>query len=547
MSLLNRLVSWLLKLPPAETYDVVLERNIKVPMPDGVALLADHHYPRNGGQRPTILVRSPYGRSGLFAALFASPFAERGFQVLIQSCRGTFGSGGDFNAFRNERADGLATLEWLKQQPWFSGEFATVGPSYLGFVQWAMAAEAGPQLKAMAPQITSSKFRDLVYPGESFGLDTGLTWIHLMRHQEDSPLAAFLAQARSASTLLASRAFSHLPLREVDGLATGGPVPFFKDWLEHNSPTDEWWRPVDFSETLAHIAAPVHLLGGWYDIFLPQTLDDYRRLRQAGRQPYLTVGPWAHTTPTMFSFMVRESLAWFRAHLLGDRSSLRERPVRVFVMGLNQWRDFPEWPPNYRAERWHLQKGRGLAPVAPEPSEPDRYRYDPVNPTPSVGGSSLSQNSGPKDNRTVEARPDVLVYTSAPLDHDVEIIGPVKAELFVRSSLAHTDFFARLCDVDTSGKSINVCDGLVRLDPTRPVLMGDDCLRVEIDLWPTAHRFLKGHCLRLQVSSGSHPRYARNPGSGEPLASAVTLKAADQSVYHDPARPSGIILPIQGP
>lgn len=543
MSLASRLIGALAKLPPAETYDVKLGKDIPVTMPDGVVLLADHYYARNGGKRPTILVRSPYGRAGMFGLLFGRLFAERGFQVLIQSCRGTFGSGGKFDAFRNERADGLATLAWLKQQPWFSGEIATIGPSYLGFVQWAVAADAGPMLKAMATQITASEFRSLVYPGESFGLDTSLNWIYLLSHQEDSSLAAFVAQARASSALDASAAFRHLPLRETDELATGKPVSFFRDWLEHDEPGDEWWQPVNFSKKISAVAAPVHLLGGWHDIFLPHTLADYLRLRQVGRQPYLTIGPWAHTSPAMFPFMLRESLAWFRANLLGDRSGLRDSPVRVFVMGANQWRDFPEWPPTYMAQRWHLQQGGGLSPSTPAQSEPDRYRYDPADPTPAVGGTSLSQNSGPKDNRKLEARPDVLAYTSAPLDRDVEIVGPVRVELYARSSLAHTDFFARLCDVDSSGKSINVCDGLLRLDPSRPVPEVEGCLKVEIDLWPTAHRFLKGRRIRLQVSSGAHPRYVRNPGSGEPLATATTLKIAAQIVYHDPTRPSAIILP----
>ena len=542
MSIISRFIGWIFKLPPAETHDVVVARDLKAPMPDGVVLLADHYYPRGNSKPPTILVRSPYGRAAVFGLLFGRPFAERGFQVLIQSCRGTFGSGGKFDAFRNERADGLATLEWLKQQAWFSGEVAAVGPSYLGFVQWAIAAEAGPMLKAMAPQITTSEFRSMIYPGESFGLDTGLTWIYLLSHQEAPPMAALVAQARASSALLASAAFRRLPLLKTDEAATGKPVTFFRDWLAHNEPGDEWWQPVDFSETVSNVTAPVHLLGGWYDIFLPQTLADYSRLRRAGRHPYLTIGPWTHTHLAMFPFLLRESIIWFRAHLLGDRSGLRESPVRVFVMGANQWRDFPEWPPTYQAQRWHLQKSGGLSLSTPAESEPDRYRYDPADPTPAVGGSSLSQNSGPKDNRTLEARPDVLIYTTAPLDRNVEVIGPIKAELYVTSSLEHTDFFARLCDVDSSGRSVNVSDGLLRLVPGRPAPEPDGCLKVEIDLWPTAHRFLSGHRIRLQVSSGAHPRFACNPGSGEPLATAVTLKTANQTVYHDLAHPSAIIL-----
>jgi len=175
MTIISRLAAWLFKFPPAETYAVTVERDLQVLMPDGIRLLGDHYFPRAGNPPPTVLVRSPYGRANFWGLMFGRLFAERGFQVFIQSCRGTFGSGGVFSAFRDERADGLATLAWLKQQPWFSGELALAGPSYLGFVQWAVAAEAGPELKAMATLITASEFRSLTYAGESFGLDTGLT------------------------------------------------------------------------------------------------------------------------------------------------------------------------------------------------------------------------------------------------------------------------------------------------------------------------------------------------------------------------------------
>jgi hypothetical protein len=293
------------------------------------------------------------------------------------------------------------------------------------------------------------------------------------------------------------------------------------------------------------VTAPVHLLGGWYDIFLPDTLRQYHELRGAGRNPYLVIGPWAHANPGWMGVAARESLAWFRTHLLGDRSHLRESPVHIYVMGAGEWRDYAEWPPSgFRPQRWHLQASRGLAPLPPTEAEPDHYRYDPSDPTPAVGGVSLGQNSGPKDQRTLEARADVLTYTGAPLDHDLEVIGPVQAELFVRSSLAHTDFFASLCDVDPAGKSINVCDGLMRVWPAHPSPQPDGCLRLCLDLFPTAYRFERGHRIRAQVSSGAHPRFARNTGSGEPLATATTLKVAEQTVYHDAAHPSAIVLPV---
>jgi hypothetical protein len=545
MSLSSRVFARFLGLPPADTHDVLVERDLAIPMPDGSSLLADRFAPRGGGKLPTLLVRSPYGRRGFFGLLWGRLFAERGFQVLVQSVRGTFGSGGRFDPFRDERADGLATLEWLKQQEWFSGELATHGASYLGFVQWALAREAGPMLKAMVPHITASEFRGQTYAGGAFSLDTAVSWTHLVHSQEQSPLRVLAAQLSATRKL--KPLFNHLPLNEVDTLATGGRVHFFQDWLEHNAPEDAWWGAADFSGSVAELTVPIHLIGGWYDIFLPWTLKDYLALHRAGRRPYLTLGPWTHGTPAGMAAAARESLVWFKAHLKGERSLLRESPVRVFVMGANTWRDFSEWPPpGVQPQRWHLQASRGLSPAAPAASEPDGYRYDPADPTPSVGGALLTREAGPRDNRALEARPDVLTYTSTPLEQDLEIIGPVQAELFVRSSLEHTDFFVRLCDVAPSGRSTNLCDGLLRLVPGKPASEADGTRRVSIDLWATAHRFLKGHRLRLQVSSGAHPRFARNTGSGEPLGTAKTLVAAQQSIFHDPAHPSAIILPVMG-
>jgi hypothetical protein len=545
MTILSRLFSRLLKLPPADTYDLVVERDLPVPMRDGTVLLADHYVARGGSSAPVILVRSPYGRAGAFANLFARPFAERGFQVLIQSCRGSFGSGGEFNAFRNEQRDGLDTLGWMQQQPWFTGAFATLGPSYLGQVQWAIAADAGSMLKALSLQITASEFRSLVYPNESFGLDTALTWIESLAHQEDSLWSRIRSQRRLAQQMQA--AAMHLPLRDADVLVAGKPVPFYRDWLEHNAPDDPWWQPVDFRGATDALQAPTLLIAGWYDIFLPHQLADYARLRAAGKQPYLTIGPWAHTSFAAFPVMIRESLTWFRAHLLAQPERLRAAPVRVFMMGRNQWIDYPDWPPpGYRPRRWFLQPAQGLATEPAPASDPDRYCYDPANPTPSVGGSSLSRNAGPKDNRAVEARADVLVYTSTVLEQDVELVGAVSAELYVTSSLEHTDLFVRLCDVAPNGRSINISDGLTRLAPGRPHVNDDGTWRVTVELWPTAHCFKRGHRIRVQVAGGSHPRYARNPGSGEPLATATMLRAAEHAVYHAPAHPSAIVLPVRG-
>lgn len=543
MRIRSRVLARLLRLPPGEPETVVVDRDLRVPMRDGTLLLADHYYTRERPNAPTILIRSPYGRGALFALLFAHTFAERGFQVLIQSCRGTFGSGGTFNAFRDEQRDGLDTLDWLKRQPWFSGALATVGPSYLGLVQWAVAAQADG-LRAMAVQVSSSEFRSLVYPSESFGLDTALTWIQAVAHQEQGFLRRLLTTRRRNQAI--QLAAMHLPLCETDRIVAGKRVGFYQDWLEHTTPDDPWWQEVDFSDTIATLTAPANLIGGWYDLFLPHILADYTRLRQAGQQPYLTIGPWTHASPGAVSVMIRESLAWFRTHLLGESGLLRGAPVRVFVMGRNEWKQFPDWPPaGYAAQPWFLQSRNGLAPQPPGNVQPDRYRYDPANPTPAVGGSSLSRNSGPRDNREVEARADVLVYTSPALDRDVEVIGAVRAELFVQSSLPHTDFFVRLCDVDPKGRSINISDGLLRLGPDEPSVGDDGIWKISVELWATAHCFRKGHRIRVQIAGGSHPRYVRNTGSGEPLATATTLVAADHTIYHDAQHPSAIMLPVK--
>jgi putative CocE/NonD family hydrolase len=544
MSFSGRIISWLLRLPPAETHDLVITRDLRVPMPDGVVLFADHYAPRTGPKLPTILVRTPYGRRGFFGAMYARPFAERGYQVLIQSCRGTAGSGGEFRYARYEHDDGLATIAWMKQQEWFSGDLAMVGGSYLGFVQWAVAADAGPDVKVLVPQITSADFNHFRFQG-GLTLESSLSWSTMMTQQAATGLQLRSLWGQRKRQRRLDQAYNHLPLKEADRVAIDQPSQAFQSVITHG-PDDEYWKPVDYSASVAEVTTPIYLQAGWYDLFLDWQLKDYQTLRQAGRQPFLLIGPWTHGQFSSLSIMTRETLAWLNAHLKGNRAGLREAPVRLFVMGENTWRDFADWPPPAQQERWYLQPGGALAPTLPPASEPDHYRYDPADPTPAVGGNSLGdqKHMGAKDNRALEARPDVLVYTSAVLEQDIEIIGPVTADLYVRSKLEHTDFFARLCVVEPSGKSVNLCDGIIRLVPGRSGVEVEGSRHIQIDLWPTAYRFRRGQRIRVQVSSGAHPRFARNTGSGESLATAIILLAADQQVYHDPARPSAILLPV---
>ncbi|HZR39307.1 MAG TPA: CocE/NonD family hydrolase [Ktedonobacteraceae bacterium] len=541
MTLLSRLMSRIAHLPPAQTYNVLVERDLKVPMPDGVVLLADRYAPRDIENPPLLLVRSPYGRRGIFGTAYGQLFAERGFQVLMQSVRGTFGSRGTLNPF-DEHDDGLATVTWLKQQPWYPGSFITTGPSYLGFVQWAIARDAGPDLKGMAIQASASEFRSQTYTGGAYALDATLSWTDLVSSQERMNLLSSLLFPASRRL---QPLFQRLPLRDLDKLATGSHVSFFQEWLEHNEPGDPYWETRCFDQTVPEVSVPVHLMGGWYDIFLPSQLRDYRTLREHDQRPFLTIGSWAHTSPELVFFSLSEVLPWLQAVARGEVEQYRQARVRIFVTGANEWRDLADWPPpGAKVQRFYLQPARGLAPDLPAASEPDHYRYDPSDPTPSLAGPLLMGKAQPTDNRSLESRPDVLTYTSTPLEQDLEVIGPVQADLFVQSSLEHTDFFVRLCDVDQQGKSINVCDALLRVTPGHPTPDPDGTLHLTFDLWPTAHRFRSGHRLRVQLSSGAHPRYARNPGSGEPLGTATKLLVADQSIYHDPNHPSAIILSI---
>jgi putative CocE/NonD family hydrolase len=541
MSLLSRVLERAAHLPPARTRAITARHDIAVTMPDGVTLLTDRYRARDDGTEPIILMRSPYGRGGIHA-LAARLFAERGYQVVVQSCRGTFGSGGTFNAYRDEASDGLATLDWLEAQTWSKGKVAMFGPSYLGIAQWAVVTDPHPTLRALAPPISSARVRVFTYTAGSFSLDSTLTWIGVLASQRHGGLRRVREQFDSAKRLARGSATS--PLSEADRAVTGERVPFYQDWLSRKD-DDAFWAPVEFERHLDALSVPVTMVTGWYDMFLPAQLADFRALRDAGRDVRITIGPWKHADLGIAGESVRDALDWFGVHL-GGGSTQRRSTVRVFVGGSSRWLDLHDWPPPARPVRWHLQAGGGLHVRPSESGSPDRYRYDPADPTPSVGGSLLARG-GPRDNRALEGRDDVLLYTSAALMRDVEVIGPVTAELFARSTLEHTDFFVRVCDVDPSGHSRNICDGMVRLIPKQWRPGPDGVSAVVVDLWPMAHVFRRGHRIRVQVSSGAHPRFARNLGGGEPFGTATTMRSADQEVWHDADHPSAIVLPVPDP
>jgi putative CocE/NonD family hydrolase len=563
MTLPSEILARRMHLPRPQTTDVVVEPDMRVTMEDGAVLLADRWVARATRDRPgpTVLVRSPYGRKQAVALIFGRLLAERGLQVVMQSTRGTFGSEGEFSPF-DERPDGLATLRWLREQPWHAGGIGMIGPSYLGLVQWALAPEAGPDLAALAIQVSASQFHGQTWAGGGLSLETAASWLVLVAEQERrlAPLAMVTGLRRLPSVL------SQLPLGGLDELVTGAPVAWWRDAIANPGREGSFWVARDFAAGVAKVTAPVQLVGGWNDIVLPWMLEDYVALQAAGRDVQLVIGPWSHIAPGALAAGIREGLAWLRYHLLGDDRLVRPERVRLFVTGERSgggWRSLPSWPPPDTGEHrlWLGDSGHLREEAPAEPSVTagtaagaaagasgggDRYRYDPLDPTPSVGGPVLLAREPVTDNRALEARADVMTYTTAPLPSVVEAIGPVRVELWLRTSSPYFDVFARVCDVDTEGASWNVCDALARVAPGIFEPSEDGAWRVAFNLWPMGHRFAAGHRIRLQVSSGAHPRYARNPGTGEEPATATELRAVDVEVLRDTSHPSVLVLPSSG-
>lgn len=536
MSFISEIAGRNLRLPEPLTRDVVVDRDLRVPMDDGVDLLADRWRPRafDDAPQPTVLIRSPYGRAGIAGFIFGRLLAERGFQVVVQSTRGSFGSGGTFAPF-DERADGLATLRWLRAQPWHAGKVGTTGPSYLGLVQWAIA----DAVDAMAPSVTASRFRDMAYGGGSVSLDTALSWLLVLETQE---LRLGWLRLSDGLRRKLPGVWDELPMRDLDRAAFGEELPIWREWLEEMAPDSPYWASRDFSASVADVTAPVQLMGGWSDIFLPWLVEDFQALRRAGRRAQLIVGPWAHTSPGLLGLSLREAIAWLRAELYGDDRLVRDTPVRVYVTGAREWRDLEDWPPPGSHElQLHLAPDGTLA-DEPATDGVVAYTYDPTNPTPSLGGPTLFEREPVRDNAPLESRDDVVTFTGPVLERDVDALGPVHASLRFRSSRPDTDVFVRVCDVGADGVSRNVCDALVRLTVDEPVAEPDGSRRVEFPLWPTAHRFAAGHRIRIQVSSGAHPRYARNPGTGENPFEATELLRAEQEILF----PSAVTLTVTG-
>jgi putative CocE/NonD family hydrolase len=553
----------------------VIERDVAVPMRDGTALRADVYRPDTAARVPAIVNRTPYNRSHPLvpaAALDPERAAAAGFALVCQDSRGRFGSPGRFYPIRNDPDDGYDTVEWTAAQPWCSGAVGMAGRSYSAAAQWIAAATQPPHLKALFPVVIGSDFFDSwIYQGGAFQLGFNLFWALLME-----------APKEAARTLAHSR---HLPLPAVPVLRElGDRVSFYYDWIEHST-DDGFWRRLAIDRHYPQVMVPAYNVTGWYDVFLRGTLENFSRMRAEGgsetarRGQKLLVGPWGHGSTygayPDHSFpafagadaldLADVQLRFFARYLKDEGNGIEdEPPVRIFVMGDNRWRDEEEWPlartrytPFYLRGPGARGAGRSLSPEAPGAEPPDEYVYDPSDPAPTVGGPTslpallFGNSAGPHDQRTVEARADVLTYSSAPLERPLEATGPLRVRLFAATTAADTDFVAKLMDVDAEGVSRILAEGILRarfregFDRPRPVEPGT-VQAYEIDLAATAHVFAAGHRVRLAVTSSSFPRFDRNPNTGHALGvdGPVDLRPARQTLFHDGQRPSHILLPV---
>jgi putative CocE/NonD family hydrolase len=534
----DRVLARILRLPPA-TNGYRVSHGVQIPMRDGTRLVADRFIPNAPTDAPTVLIRSPYGRGYPFPQFYAGPLAARGFHVLLQSVRGTYDSPGVFRPAVNEAEDGLDTVAWMRTQPWFTGRLATIGPSYLGMVQWALMKEPPEELAASVILAAPHDLSNAWATG-SFALDDNARFSDGAAHLgQRSVLSKKINELRGREAAPAVDV-SILPLNEAAREAMGDYAPLYESWLGHPDRDDPFWDSQRFGDALDRCETPVLLVSGWQDLFLQQTLEQYRRLRDRGVKVALTIGPWVHDRMLRrgASTFVAESVDWLTEHLLESSRPQRGSAVRVF-MTEQGWLELADWPPQLPQRLSVLHSGGRLGDAdSASETPPSSFVFDPTDPTPTIGGPLLF-GGGYVDDSALAKRADVLSFTSEPLNEDLYVMGTPTVELTHSADNPHVDVFVRISDVAPDGQSKNVTEALQRLRLQNP----SEPSQISIALDPTAHRFAVGSRVRVVVAGGSHPRFARNPGTGEPLATAHELRPATHFVHHGAGGQSRLVLP----
>ncbi|HUG14669.1 MAG TPA: CocE/NonD family hydrolase [Thermomicrobiales bacterium] len=566
---------------------LIVDRNVAVPMRDNTLLYADVFRPASPGPFPTLLTRTPYDKANTGVTPFVIRAATAGYAVVVQDVRGRFESEGSFYTFVNERQDGYDTLEWLVSQSWCDGNVGMYGGSYVGLTQWQAALSGHPALKAIVPVVTASNYHDgWVYQGGAFELSFNLSWtlsvlsLNTALRANNGDLRSPAAQAIFDGSDGMTAEFERLPLNDHPIFSKF--APYYDDWLSHAA-YDDFWASLDVSKGHDGITVASLNIAGWHDIFLKGSIDNFTGMQSSAAgngTHHLLVGPWNHGGMRTgnpigdIDFGMRSTgavidadgihLRWYDRWLRGvDNGVDGEPPVRVFVMGANRWRTDETWPlPNTDWQDWFLHSdgrantlnGDGALTRDSPPSEPpDSYVYNPRNPTPTQGGglccNAVFSLGGARDQRSVEAREDVLVYTSQPLTQPCEVTGPVKVILYASSSAPDTDFTAKLVDVHPCGYARNLTDGIIRARYRNSMERGElltpgEVVAYEIDLWSTSNLFGEGHRLRVEISSSNFPRFDRNPNTGELPGRSSEVTSALQTIHHSTEYPSRIVLPV---
>jgi putative CocE/NonD family hydrolase len=557
-------------------FEVTVEQNVAAKMRDGVILRADIYRPKAGGQFPVLLERTPYDKNG--GREFAMRGAARGYVVVIQDTRGRYASDGEFYTFKNEPNDGYDTVEWVAALPYSDGKVGMFGGSYVGATQFLAAIAHPPHLAGIAPNVTASNYHNgWTYQGGAFEQWFNQSWATGLSEDTLRRASDHATTPLEWRNVLPLSAYPMRGVPEAKSLA-----PYYADWLAHPN-YDDYWKALSIEEHYSQIQVPLFNIAAWYDLFLGGSLRNYELLKSKGGSPaarndqrllvYIGghAGGWEDRKIGDVDFGEKApmdgdglTLDWYDAIFKGANNALAgAKPVRIFVMGRNEWRDEDDWPlARAKNTKYFLHSGGNassaagdgaLTPQSPAAETRDSFVYDPANPVPTIGGPLCCRSDllkpGPIDQKEVEQRKDVLVYTTPALEHDLEVTGPVTADLYVTTSAADTDFTAKLVDVWPNGFAQNLTEGILRMryrdsqekpELTKPATV----YHISVDLWATSNVFLAGHKLRLEISSSNFPRFDRNLNTGEEQARSNTMVKATNTVLHDREHPSSLVLPI---
>lgn len=550
-------------------YDVKLEFGVKQEMCDGTKLSSDIYAPASSGRFPTIVTRTPYNTVQGFQKMFSDEakfFARRGYVYVIQDCRGKNDSDGIFQPFFDDPTDGYDTLAWCAKQGWCDGSIGTIGASYQAWNQWATATLSPPNLKAMVC-VVSLPDPMINVPYQNGALMLWMSeWMAIVDGKRNTDPKIFNSE----------KIFNHLPLKTMDEKFGRKNSNIWQSWVRHPS-ADDFWKKSFYQDKLGNVQVPVLHVSGWYDDDVIGTHLNYTRMKEQGQTEFvrknqkLIIGPWQHhvnVTRQLGSIdfgksalidLPKVKLDWFDYWLKGIDNGIMDMPkVDIFTMGTNVWRKVDSWPFAgtryidyffHSTGRANTSSGDGsLSTIKPGEEPQDIFSYDPLDPCPNLFDRTLLAAEGPYDQRPIESRNDVLSYTSQVLDSNLDISGPVKVKLFASTSAIDTDFWAELTDVFEGGYSMHLTEGIIRgryresLEVAK-FLAPDHVYEFDIDLWVTSNIFLKGHRIRIDVSSSSFPKYDRNPNTGHTFGEDSETRVAQQKIYHDNSHPSRIVLP----